>query len=122
VLVRQSVYTVMGLSMLRIPAGAILIAAGLPMLGVGLVAGLDHCGESSCEMPAVDVSCCADPIPMQESDLDCDSGTFCSMSDGHAGVVFHRRRPLIGFEMPRCPGPTVTRSPGFQTALRRSHR
>ncbi len=68
--------------MVRILAILVLIASGLPRLGTGLVAGQDHCGESSCHMPVVEMSCCGEPIPAADSDFGCGSDAFCPMSDG----------------------------------------
>ena len=69
-------------AMLRVLAIAILIAAGLPRLGVGLVAGQDLCGDTMCHTPVVETNCCGEPIPGDDSDFGCGSDTFCSMSDG----------------------------------------
>lgn len=73
---------IQSLQMLRILVILILLAAGLPRLGVGPAAGKDHCGESTCHVPAVEVSCCGEPIPVTNSDSGCGSDTFCSRSDG----------------------------------------
>jgi len=68
--------------MIRILAILVLVASGLPRLGVGFAAGQDHCGETSCHVPVVETNCCGEPIPVQDSDFGCGSDTFCSMSDG----------------------------------------
>ena len=59
--------------MMRTFAILVLLAAGLPRLGVGVAAGQEQCGESACHKPVVQMSLC-----------DCDScdGDFCPMSKG----------------------------------------
>tara|TARA_R110000782_G_scaffold57258_3_gene119541 strand:+ start:20445 stop:20891 length:447 start_codon:yes stop_codon:yes gene_type:complete len=69
-------------AMLRVLAITILIAAGLPRLGVGLVAGQDHCGDTICHEPVIDMGCCGDSLPDECSDLDCGSEAFCPVSEG----------------------------------------
>lgn len=104
----------MNSSMLRILAIAILIAAGLPRLGVGLVVGKDHCGDTMCHMPVVETSCCGEPIPIDESDPGCGSDTFCSMSDGPCRCGISPTpdpEPLPDAPLPRTDRDSVTGLP-----------
>ena len=67
---------------MRFLAILILIVSGLPRLGTGSAAGQDHCGDTSCHVPAVEVSCCGEPVPPADSGFGCGSETFCPMSEG----------------------------------------
>lgn len=68
--------------MIRIFAILVLVASGLPRLGMGFAAGQDHCGETSCHMSSVEVSCYGEPIPAADSDFCCGGDAFCPMSGG----------------------------------------
>ncbi len=68
--------------MIRILAILFLVASGLPRLGTGFAAGQDRCGEMSCEMSAVEVNCCDEPMPAADSDVGCGSDAFCPVSEG----------------------------------------
>jgi len=70
------------LTMIRILAILVLIASGLPRLGMGFAAGQDRCGETSCHVPPVEVNCCGEPIHPTDSDFGCGSDAFCPMSEG----------------------------------------
>lgn len=74
--------------MIRILAILALVACGLPRFGVGFGAGQDDCGETACHVPAVEMSCCGEPIPPTDSDFGCGSDAFCPMSEGpcHCGL------------------------------------
>ncbi len=114
VLVLRSGSAIMKNTMLRVLAITILIAAGLPRLGVGLVAGQDHCGDTMCHVPVVETSCCGEPIPVDESDSGCGSDTFCSMSDGpcRCGISpTPNPEPLPDAPLPRTDRDSVTGLP-----------
>lgn len=69
--------------MLRTIAILVLLTASLPGLGTGFAAGQDHCDETVCDTPAVEVmSCCEKPVPAAGSDFGCGSDAFCPMSEG----------------------------------------
>lgn len=68
--------------MIRILAILVLVASGLPRLGMSFAAGQSHCGETACHGLAIEVHCCGEPIPAVESDSCCGSDAFCTMSGG----------------------------------------
>ncbi|RNC80994.1 MAG: hypothetical protein ED559_04105 [Phycisphaera sp.] len=64
--------------MTRVLAILILVATGLPRLGVGLAGGQDHCGEFACHQPVVQVDCCGSEM-VEEA--------YCPMSNGSCECI-----------------------------------
>ncbi len=100
--------------MIRILAILILVASGLPRLGTGFAAGQDHCGETACHVPAVEVSCCGETVPLADSDFGCGSDAFCPMSEGpcQCGISpTHAPERLPDAPLPRTDRDSVTGLP-----------
>lgn len=92
-------------TMTRVLAILILVAAGLPRLGVGLAGGQDHCGEFACHQPVVQVNCCDSEL-VEEA--------YCPMSKGPCECVAApapNTDPKPEAPLPRSDRDTVTGMP-----------
>ncbi len=100
--------------MVRLLAILVLVASGLPRLGVVLADSQDHDCESVCHTPVVKAGCCGHPIVEKTTDAGCGGSGFCVMSGGPcrcgvAPTTSPERRPDA--PLPRTDRDSITALP-----------